>query len=264
MKRTVLPILLIILAFSLGCINPGNTRETTAPTLVPLNVSTSDYSNWTVYVISGENVTEYNLDELGEMPMEEITDKDLSIGKTRVWRGVPPQKLGKGDVINFVSDDLYLVSIPYYTKMILALYVDGNPLQGNDAPIKLIVDLSYGCRCNWIKKIRVVEFVRKEECLSVYGEVFNILYFSPRTLNIFRGVDAIVKRENNSARLGDILDKAIMKETAKNIVFVTENGRMRYPLESVLEKNPLVVYEDGRFKIPEMGIDNLKGIKVEK
>ncbi|KUH32907.1 hypothetical protein APY94_08125 [Thermococcus celericrescens] len=36
------------------------------------------------------------------------------------------------------------------------------------------------------------------------------------------------------------------------------------PPESVLEKNPLVVYEGGRFKIPEMGIDNLKRIKVEK
>ncbi|ACJ15787.1 Hypothetical protein TON_0302 [Thermococcus onnurineus NA1] len=263
MKRAVLAII-ILLTFSLGCISQGNTRETTTPALVSLNVSTEDYSNWTVYVTNGENVTEYTLDELKGMPMEEMLDKDLSIGKTLVWKGVPPQKLGKGDVINFVSDDLYLVSIPYYTKMILALYVDGNPLQGNDAPIKLIVDLSYGCRCNWIKKIRVVEFVRKSECFSVYGEVFNILYFSPRTLNIFRGIDSIVKNESNSARLKDVLDKAILKETAKKVVFVTGEGRFEYSLEEVLEKDPTIVYEDGEFKIPELGINDLKGINIEK
>ncbi|MBO8174694.1 MAG: hypothetical protein H0Z18_05505 [Thermococcus sp.] len=106
--------------------------------------------------------------------------------------------------------------------------------------------------------------MRKKECFSVYGEVFNILYFSPRTLNIFNGIDAIVKNESNSAKLKDVLDKAILKETAKKVVFVTKNGRFEYSLKEVLDKNPTIIYENGEFKIPELGIEGLKGIRVER
>ncbi|AHF79478.1 hypothetical protein [Thermococcus paralvinellae] len=262
MKRSIFAIFTLLgIIFSLGCIGH---EATTTPTMIPLNASTEDYSNWTVYVINNDEVKEYTLEELKKIQMEEMLDKDLSVGRTLKWKGGPPQKLGKGDVINFISNDLYMVSIPYYTKMVLALYVDGKPLQGSDAPIKLVVDLSYGCRCNWIKKIRIVEFVRKKECFSVYGEVFNILYFSPRTLNIFKGIDAIVKNESNSAKLKDVLDKAILKETAKKVVFVTKNGRFEYSLKEVLDKNPTITYDNGEFKIPELGIEGLKGIRVER
>jgi len=259
------------MVLSAGCIGssspgvPGGQSRIASyesPSMTPINIPLEDRENWTVYVINGESVREYSIYELAKMPMEKMLDKDLSVGKTLHWKGVLVQRLGEGNIVNFISSDRYMVSIPYGTKMILALYVDEKPIE--DTPVRLIVDLSYGCRCNWIKNIRIVEFVNRSDCFSVYGEVINVLYFSPRTLNIFRGVDAVVKNESNSASLKEILDQAVLKETAKKIVFVTAEGRKAYLLNDVLSKNPTIVFKEGKFKIPGLGIDDLKGIKVER
>lgn len=73
-----------------------------------------------------------------------------------------------------------------------------------------------------------------------------------------KGIDAIVKNESNSAKLKDVLDKAILKETAKKVVFVTKNGRFEYSLKEVLDRNPTITYENGEFKVPELGIEGLE------
>lgn len=218
---------------------------------------------WTFYAISDE-VHEYTLQDLEsfgtETMYETVIKKEI---KEVEWEGVAVREFGTGDIINFISEDGYMVSIPYDVDVILAYRKEGNPINKEEGgPLKIAVDPSYGCKCNWLKYVRIVEFVNKENALSVYGEVVNLLTFSPRDLNLYYGLDSVVNNTYSEAPLMFFLDKALCKQNATTIVFITEEGRHSYSLEEIREKNLILTYNNG-FYIYALGIRNLKGIKIE-
>lgn len=239
MKRILLFLFLIL---SLGCIHQVS---------------------WTFHVIDG-GVTEYTVNGITSMNTtiieETVIEKEIKKVK---WEGVLAREFGEGDVINFISQDGYLVSIPYNVDVILAFKKDGNPIGEEDGgPLKIIVDPNYGCKCNWLKYLKIVEFVDKEDSFSVYGDVFNLLTFSPRDLNLHYGLEDVLSNTYSEVPLVFVLDKAISKENATTMTFVTEEGRYTYSLEEIRDMNPTLIYDHG-FSIPELGIVNLKGIKIE-
>ncbi|MBU6997451.1 MAG: molybdopterin-dependent oxidoreductase [Theionarchaea archaeon] len=218
---------------------------------------------WTFHVID-DGVTEYALDSMASKDIstieETLVEKEI---KKVTWEGVLAREFGEGDTINFISQDGYLVSIPYNVDVILAFRKEGNPIGEEDGgPLKIIVDPTYGCKCNWLKYLRIVEFVDKEDSFSVYGDVFNLLTFSPRDLNLHYGLEDVLANTSNEVPLVFVLDKAITKENATTITFVTEDGRYTYTLQEIRDMNPTLIYDNG-FCIIELGIVNLKGIKIE-
>lgn len=218
---------------------------------------------WTFYVIGGE-VTQYTLEDIRHAELTEIyetvIEKDIQEVK---WEGVPAQKFGEGDIINFISEDGYLVSIPYDVDVILAFKKDGKSIDEKEGgPLKIAVDPYYGCKCNWLQYLKIVEFVDSEDSLSVYGEVFNILTFSPRDLNLHYGIEHVLDNTYTEVPLTFILDKAICKQNAAKIVFITKEGRFSYSLSEIRDKNLILVYDNG-FHIGALGITDLVGIKIE-
>jgi hypothetical protein len=218
---------------------------------------------WKFYIID-EDVAEYTLEDI--MPRETTVIYETVITKELkkvAWEGVLAAEFGKGDTINFISEDGYLVSIPYDVDVILAYRKEGNAISEQDGgPLKIAVDPDYGCKCNWLKYLKIVEFVDSENSFSVYGDVFNLLTFSSRDLNLYYGLDDVLKNTHTEVPLSFILKKAICKENATKIIFITEQGRYSYSLEEIRNKDLLIVY-DGRFQIYGLEIMDLKGIKVE-
>ena len=218
---------------------------------------------WTFYAID-EDATMYTVDDLNSFDIhaiyETVIEKEVKEVK---WEGVLAREFGKGDTINFISEDGYLVSIPYDVDVILAYKKEGNPINTDDGgPLKIVVDPYYGCKCNWLKYLKIVEFVDSETSLSVYGEVFNILTFSPRDLNLYYGLDDVVNNTYTEVPLTFLLDKALCKENAATIVFITEEGRFSYSLSEITAQNLMVKY-NGEFVIEGLMITGLKGIKIE-
>lgn len=218
---------------------------------------------WTVYVVNG-GVREYTLEDIKafetEVVYENVVEKEVKKVK---WEGVAAKAFGSGDIINYISEDGYLVSIPYDVKVILAYRKDGESIDEEEGgPLKIAVDPFYGCKCNWLKYVKIVEFVNSENSFSVYGEVFNLLTFSSRDLNLYYGLENVLNNTYNEVPLTFILDKAICKQNATNVVFVTGNGRFSYSLSEIREKNVVVRYDDG-FHIDGLKITDLRGIKVE-
>ncbi|MCK4636769.1 MAG: hypothetical protein KAT49_02690, partial [Methanomicrobia archaeon] len=66
---------------------------------------------WNFYVID-DNVKEYSLSELKSLETDVIyeTVVEKEIRKVK-WEGVPSDALGGGDIINYISEDLYMVSV---------------------------------------------------------------------------------------------------------------------------------------------------------
>jgi len=219
--------------------------------------------SWTFYVID-ERITEYTLDEINAFELKEIYETVIEKEVKKVkWEGVIAREFGSGDIINFISEDGYMVSIPYDVDVILAYKKDGNTLHAKEGgPLKIAVDPYYGCKCNWLKYLKIVEFVDSEDSLSVYGEVVNMLTFSPRDLNLYYGLDDIVNNAYSEAPLTFILDKALCKQSATTVVFITKEGRYSYSLSEIRGKNLVLVYENG-FHIYALGITDIKGIKIE-
>ena len=218
---------------------------------------------WTFYTID-EDVTMYTVEDLNSFDTqaiyETVVEKEVKEVK---WEGVLAREFGNGDTINFISEDGYLVSIPYDVDVILAYKKEGNPIKTEDGgPLKIAVDPYYGCKCNWLKFLKIVEFVDSETSLSVYGEVFNLLTFSPRDLNLYYGLDDVVNNTYTEVPLTFLLDKALCKENATTIVFITEEGRFSYPLSEITAQNLMVKY-NGEFVIEGLMITRLKGIKIE-
>ena len=181
--------------------------------------------------------------------------------KKVAWEGVLATTFGEGDTINFISEDGYMVSIPYSVKVILAYKKEGGPINEKEGgPLKIAVDPAYGCKCNWLKYLTIVEFVDDENAISVYGDVVNMITFSPRDLNLYYGLDAVRANTYTTAPLSFILEKVIVKQNATTIVFVTDEGRHSYGLQEV--KDCVLVYDNG-FHIHELGITHIKGIKIE-
>lgn len=218
---------------------------------------------WTFYVID-ENVTEYSLKDITYLETEEIEETVIEEEIEKVtWEGVPAQNVGKGDIINFISEDGYLVSIPYHVDVILAFRKDGNPITKEDGgPLKIAVDPYYGCKCNWLKYLKIVEFVDSNNSLSVYGEVVNMLTFSPRDLNLYYGLDDVLNNTYTEVPFLFILDKAICKQNTTTITFITGEGRFSYSLSEIRDMDLVLVYDNG-FHIHGLGITDLKGIKIE-
>ena len=218
---------------------------------------------WNFYVID-DNVKEYSLSELKSLETDVIyeTVVEKEIRKVK-WEGVPSDALGGGDIINYISEDLYMVSVPSNVAVILAYKKEGkNVSKKEGGPLKIAVDPSYGCKCNWLKYLKIVEFVDSKNSLSVYGEVTNILYFSPRDLNIFYSIEDIIENRYNRVNLNKILDKAICKSRAEKITFITENDRKTFDLYEIKDMNPEIVYENG-FNIPSLNLKNINAIKIE-
>lgn len=218
---------------------------------------------WNFYVID-DNVKEYSLSELKSLETDVIyeTVVEKEIRKVE-WKGVPSDTLGEGDIINYISEDLYLVSVPYNVDTILAYKKEGKNIPKEEGgPLKIAVDPSYGCKCNWLKYLKIVEFVDSKNSLSVHGEVTNILYFSPRDLNIFYSIEDIIENRYNRANLNKILDKAICKSRAENITFIAESDRKTFDLYEIKDMNPEIVYENG-FNVPSLNLKNIKAIKIE-
>jgi hypothetical protein len=243
MKRLLFPLFLVVV---LGCI--GQVQ-------------------WTFYVVNdgtGDEFTEYTLDDIQTLDIKDIYETVIQKEIITVkWEGVLARDFGHGDTINFISEDGYLVSIPYDVDVILAFQKDGKSINKEDGgPLKIAVDPYYGCKCNWLKYLKIVEFVDKETSFSVYGEVVNLLIFSPRDLNLYYGLEDVLNNTYTEVPLTFVLDKAICKENTTTIVFVTEEGRYTYFLEEIRDKNLIIVYNGG-FHIEGLGIVNLKGIKVE-
>lgn len=218
---------------------------------------------WTLYVID-DKVTEYTLEDLKSFETtimyETVIEKEVKKVK---WEGVLARELGEGDIINYLSEDGYMVSIPSDVDVIVAYKKEGKSMTREEGgPLKIAVDPYYGCKCNWLKYLKVVEFVDSENSLSVYGEVLNLLVFSPRDLNMYYGLEHVVNNTYKEAPLTFLLDKAICKQNATKIVFITENGRYSYALSEIKERNLMVRYENG-FCIDGLGIEGLRGIKIE-
>lgn len=219
--------------------------------------------SWTFYVID-EGVIEYTLEEITSFELKEIYETVIEKEVKKVkWEGVMAREFGSGDIVNFISEDGYMVSIPYDVDVILAYKKEGNTIDTREGgPLKIAVDPYYGCKCNWLKYLKIVEFVDSEDSLSVYGDVFNILTFSPRDLNLYYGLDDILGNTYTEAPLTFVLDKAICKQNTTTIVFITEEGRYSYSLSEIRGKNLVLVYDNG-FHIYALGIIDIKGIKIE-
>lgn len=217
---------------------------------------------WTFHVID-EDVTAYTIEDMNfelKAIYETVIEKEIKKVK---WEGVAPQEFGEGDTINFISEDGYLVSIPYDVEVILAVKKEGESIDEEEGgPLKIIVDPNYGCKCNWLKYLRIVEFVDSDTSVSVYGEVVNMLTFSSRDLNLYYGLDAVLNSTYTEVPLVFLLDKAMCKQNATTVIFITENGRYTYPLSEIRSKNPVILYENG-FHLYLLGITDLKGIKIE-
>lgn len=227
-----------------------------------LCVSCINQVDWTVYVIDDE-IEEYTLEDLTSFEtaviLETVIEKEVKKVK---WEGVPAAEFGEGDIINFISEDGYMVSVPYGVSVIVAYKKEGKPISKEDGgPLKIAVDPDYGCKCNWLKYLKIVECVDGDSSFSVYGEVFNLLTFSPRDLNLYYGLEDVLNNTYTEVPLSFVLDKAICKENATTIVFITEEGRYSYSLGEIL-KDLILVYDNG-FHIHGLGIENLKGIKIE-
>ncbi|MBU7030941.1 MAG: molybdopterin-dependent oxidoreductase [Theionarchaea archaeon] len=218
---------------------------------------------WTFMVID-DSVREYSLQDLSSYDSTTIVETLIEKEITKIsWNGPLARLFGEGDIINFISEDGYVVSIPYEVDVILAYQKEGVPVGEEDGgPLKIIVDPYYGCKCNWLKFLKIVEFVDKEESFSVYGEVFNLITFSYRDLNLYYGLENVIDDTNSQVPLLFILDKALCKENATTITFVTESGRFTYSLEEIRDIDPLLTYDDGFF-IEGLGIEYLQGIKIE-
>ncbi|AEH25019.1 hypothetical protein [Pyrococcus yayanosii] len=241
-------VFVILTVFVCGCVSNGsNTGETN-----------SSEGTWTLYIISGNSVKELSLEDPKKLGLTDMPVPDLALGRTVHWEGIPPQKLGKGDVINFISENGEIVSVPSNVSMVLALYRDGEPVNGT---VRLITSLSFGCKCHWIDRIKVVEFLNESSALHIYGMVENELYLSPRTLGIFEGIDYIVKHEKSKAGLKDIINLADPWPEAKEVTFVTSRGEKTFRLSDVIEKNPTIEFENG-FCVPELNICGIKGIRI--
>lgn len=217
--------------------------------------------SWTFYIID-DTVIEYTINDIKPLKAtviyETVIEKEI---KKVAWEGVLATEFGDGDTINFISEDGYLVSIPYGVDVILAYKREGNPINAKEGgPLKIAVDPVYGCKCNWLKYLKIVEFVDAEDSISVFGDVVNLLTFSARDLNLYYGLDAVIANTYTEVPLTFILDKALVKQNATTIVFITDDGRHSYWLHDV--KDCVLAYDNG-FHIYELEITNLKGIKIE-
>ena len=235
-------LLLLLFLFFLGCIGQAQ---------------------WTVHVID-DGISEYTIEDLKLMETSTILETVIETDIEKVeWEGVSAQEFGVGDIINFISEDGYMVSIPYDVEVILAFKKDGKSIGRDEGgPLKIAVDPYYGCKCNWLKYLRIVEFVNAENSLSVYGDVVTLLTFSPRDLNLYYGIEAVLNNMSAEVPLMFIVDKAICKENATKITFVTKEGRYSYSLSDIREKELVLVYDEG-FHVYGLGITDLKGIKIE-
>jgi len=251
--RKALAVLLVL--FACGCLGapestqtaPGVSSSHPAIPTYPLG-SQLNWSNWTLTVLN-DNRT-YTWEELSRLSTDVMKIPDLALGRTVEWKGIRPQRLGKGDFVTVINENGEVVSIPYNVSMLLALYMDGKPME---TPIRLVVSLSYGCRCNWLPGIKFIDFVNRSEALGVYGEVNNKLWLSPRSFAVLG---------DGSMSLNELLDKADVRTIAKRITFITSNGTLSYDLRKIKKMNPSVVFE-GNFGVPALGIKDLKGIKLE-
>jgi len=240
-------VLLVLAVFVCGCVSNGSTTETKG-----------SESTWTLYIISGNTVKEISMEKLKGFGLVDMPVPDLALGRTVHWKGVPPQRLGKGDVINFISENGEIVSVPYNVSMVLALYRDGEPINGT---VRLITSLSFGCKCHWIDRIKVVEFLNESNALHIGGKVENELYLSPRTLGIVGGVDYLLAHKKSEADLKDVLELANPWPEAKELTFVTSRGEKTFRLSDIIEENPTIESSDG-FCIPELNLCGIKEIKV--
>lgn len=220
-------------------------------------------TDWVFHVID-EETTQYTVGDIIDMKTTVIEETVITKEIRKVeWKGVLATEFGEGDTINFISQDGYLVSIPYGVDVIVAFKKEGNPISEMDGgPLKIAVDPNYGCKCNWLKYLKIVEFVDSEESFSVYGDVFNLITFSPRDLNLYYGLNDVIQNTYTKVPLQFVFDKAICKENATTVVFVTEKGRVSYALEEIKGKDFELVYDNG-FHIKGLNIRNLKGIKIE-
>lgn len=223
----------------------------------------SEDLSWTVTVID-DTVTQFSLQDFSSYEHTTITETVIEKAVMKInWEGPLARQFGSGDMINFISLDGYLVSIPYEVDVILAYRKEGSPVgEEEGGPLKIIVDPFYGCKCNWLKFLKIVEFVDKEDSFSIYGEVFNLITFSARDLNLYYGLEDVIENTHSQVPLQFILDKALCKEGTSTVIFITESGRTSYSLDEIATINPVLTYEDGFF-IEELGIEYLKGIKIE-
>ncbi len=219
-------------------------------------------ATWKIHVIEND-VTEYSLSALKEFETETIHETVVGKEVRKIpWEGVPSTALGDGEIINYISEDRYLVSIPSTVDVILAYKKEGDSIPKEDGgPLKITADPQYGCKCNWLKYLKIVEFVDRENTISIYGEVTNILYFSPRDLNIFYSLDALLEDRYHRAAITKILDKAICKPNAKTVTFVTGDRRETFDLSTIREENPEIVYNQG-FAIPSLGLSDVRSIVI--
>ncbi|MEA1993040.1 MAG: molybdopterin-dependent oxidoreductase [Euryarchaeota archaeon] len=219
--------------------------------------------NWNIHVING-GIEEYSLSELKAFRTDIITETVVEEKIRKVpWEGVPSTILGDGEIINYISEDRYLVSVPSTVEVVLAYKKEGEPIAKKEGgPLKIAVDPDYGCKCNWLKYLKIVEFVDRENSLSIYGKVFNILYFSSRDLNLFYSLEDLIENTYHKAPLNKILEKAICKDKAETAVFITEEGRKSFELSKIKSENPDLIYEGG-FNIPALDLTDIRGIKIE-
>jgi hypothetical protein len=217
-----------------------------------------------IFTVIDDTITEYSLQDFSSYEQTTIVETVIEKEVMKInWEGPLAREFGTGDLINFISEDGYVVSIPYEVDVILAYRKEGTPIGTEDGgPLKIAVDPSYGCKCNWLKYLKIVEFVNKEDSFSVYGEVFNLITFSARDLNLYYGLEEVIENAYSQVPLQFILDKALCKEGTSTIIFITDSGRITYSLEEIREIDPLLRYADGFF-IEELGIDYLTGIKIE-
>ncbi len=249
--KKALAVMLILIAC--GCLGtPESTQTTSSTTSGHSMIPTYPFGsppNWTLTVLNEERI--YTWEELSRLSTDVMKIPDLALRRTVEWKGIKPQRLGKGDFVTAINENGEVVSIPYNVSMLLALYMDGKPMK---TPIRLVVSLSYGCRCNWLPGIRFIDFVNRSEALGIYGEVNNKLWISPRSFAILG---------NNSMHLNELFDKADVRTIARRVVFVTSNGTLPYDLGEIKKMNPLVVFE-GTFEMPVLGIKDLRRIKLER
>ncbi|KYC45329.1 MAG: hypothetical protein APG12_01275 [Candidatus Methanofastidiosum methylothiophilum] len=219
---------------------------------------------WPFYVIQGENVKTYQFEDLYSMQSTTITEIVIDKEKREViWEGPRISNFGDSGIVNYISEDFYLVSIPYREKVIASYKKQGKLLSEEDgAPLKVISDPLYGCKCNWLKKLKIIEFIDVSKSLSIYGNVTNVVYFSGRDLNIFYSIQDILDNKYNSATLSQVLSKALPKEGATKIIIISENNLEKtYAITEVL--NEVIFYENENFNIPSLGINGVRSIKVE-
>ncbi len=220
--------------------------------------------DWTFYVIQGGSIDIYEFEDL--YSMENSSIKEIWIDteiRESLWEGPLVSKFGESRIVNYISEDFYLVSIPYREKVIACYKKNGSLLTEEDGgPLKIVSDPLYDCKCNWLKKLKIIEFIDVSKSLSIYGNVTSVIYLSGRDLNVFYSIQDVLDNTYNHATISQILSKPLPRESAETLILsYRDNREAIYKISDISDE--LVFYEDGEFNIPSLGIKGVTSIKVE-